>query len=249
LLQRTAGRRVRLRFGPHPDAAPEETIEAAVRPVNRHQYEYLRYRAWVYANEAFVHRISAGRLGYVHIRGMSYEAYQQFLVDLDSEIYRKEGVVVDARFNSGGHTSTFILDVLARRSLLRSAFRDRTVTDAAYVAGNRVLDRPTVLVTNESSASDTETFSEGYRRLGLGKVVGRPTAGAVIWTYNYRLMDGSYLRLPRLRVATPEGEDLEGKGRAVDVDVPLPMGAPARGEDPQLEAAARTLLVQIDTVR
>jgi tricorn protease len=103
-----------------------------------------------------------------------------------------------------------------------------------------------VLVTNESSASNTEMFAEGYRRMGLGKVVGRPTAGAVIWTTQRLLIDGTIIKLPQLMVATPEGEDLEGKGRTVDVDVPLRMGERPGEEDSQLEAAVRTLLEQID---
>jgi C-terminal processing protease CtpA/Prc len=177
---------------------------------------------------------------------MSYKAYQQFLSDLDAETHSKEGVVVDVRFNGGGHIATFILDVLSRQSVLLSAFRDHPPADAGHLAGNRVLNKPTVLVINEGSGSNTEMFTEGYRRLGLGKVVGRPTAGAVIWTTGQRLLDSATFRLPYIRVATPEGEDLEGTGRAVDVDVALPMGEPARGLDRQLGAAVATLLAQID---
>ncbi|HEY3228094.1 MAG TPA: S41 family peptidase, partial [Roseiflexaceae bacterium] len=268
LLQRTVGRRVHLRVVSKPeestqnkdttglDTTPEvlrgsaqKIREVAVRPISADQYDQLRYRGWVYANEAYVHKISSGRLGYVHIREMSYEAYQQFLSDLDAEAHSKEGVVVDVRFNGGGHTATFILDVLARRSVLLSIFRDRPPADAGHLAGNRVLNKPTVLVINESCFSNTEMFAEGYRRLGLGRVVGRPTGGAVIWTFRTRLLDGTWFSLPRIKVATPEGEDLEGTGRAVDLDVALPVGEPARGKDSQLDAAVEILLAQIDTVR
>jgi len=61
-----------------------------------------------------------------------------------------------------------------------------------------------------------------------------------------RLLDGMHVSVPRFKVATPEGEDLEGTGRAVDLDVPLPIGSAARGGDPQLDAAVATLLAQID---
>jgi C-terminal processing protease CtpA/Prc len=85
--------------------------------------------------------------------------------------------------------------------------------------------------------------------MGLGPVVGRPTAGAVIWTRSTRLLDGSALQLPRIRVSTPEGEDLEGTGRPVDIDVEQPLGSRARGYDAQLEAAAHALLERIDQSR
>jgi Tol biopolymer transport system component/C-terminal processing protease CtpA/Prc len=257
LLQRTIGRRVRLRIASTsaaaepsentPSESPAPAIrELAIRPISADQYDELHYRAWVYANEAYVHRVSGGRLGYVHIREMSYKAYQQFLSDLDAETHSKEGVVLDVRFNGGGHTATFILDVLARQSVLLSAFRDRPSADAGHLAGNRVLNKPTVLVINERCFSNTEMFTEGYRRLRLGKVVGRPTGGEVIWTYRMRLLDGMQFSVPRFKVATPEGEDLEGTGRAVDVNVPLPIGESARGADRQLDAAVAALLAQID---
>jgi Tol biopolymer transport system component/C-terminal processing protease CtpA/Prc len=264
LLQRTVGRRVRLRIetpaqaaqgaqnpgdraGAAPAEPPAEPRELAVRPIAADHYDRLRYRNWAYANERYVHQISGGRLGYVHIRRMSYDAYQQFLADLDAEAHSKEGVVVDVRFNGGGHIATFILDVLTRRSIVISALRDRPPMDASHLAGNRVLNKPTVLLINEGSGSNTEMFTESYRRLGLGKVVGRPSAGAVIWTTGRRLLDGSLLRLPYIKVTTPEGEDLEGTGRAVDVDVALPVGEPARGRDSQLDAAVAALLAQLDS--
>ncbi len=245
LLQRTVGRRVVLRLGQQPDNSGA-IREVAVRPVAAYQYEQLCYQAWTLANEEYVHRVSGGRLGYVHINAMSYEAYQQFLADLDAETYSKEGVVIDVRFNGGGHIATFILDVLSRRSVLRSGYRDQPSVDAGYFHGNRVLSKPTVLVINERSLSNTEGFVEGYRRLGLGTVVGRPTGGAVISTLDWRLLDGATFRLPRYKVATLEGEDLEGQGRPPDIDVALPIGATTHGEDPQLDAAIRILLQQID---
>lgn len=243
LLHRTVNRRVRLTVGAQPEGP---TRDVAVRPVSGGRYSTLRYLDWVLMNERYVHRVSNGRLGYVHIHTMSYDAYQKFLADLDSEIHSKQGVVIDVRFNGGGHIATFILDVLSRRSILLSAFRDRPAADVGHLSGNRVLNKPTVLVTNEHSGSNTEMFSEGYRRLGLGKVIGKPTAGAVIWTSNYSLIDGTQFRLPRTKVATPEGEDLEGTGRAVDVDIALPIGEYAPARDRQLDMAVEVLLKQID---
>ena len=38
-----------------------------------------------------------------------------------------------------------------------------------------------VVLVNESTASDGEAFAEGFRRLGLGKVIGTRTWGGEIW--------------------------------------------------------------------
>lgn len=244
LLQRTIGRRVVLRFADAPDSPSGRDL--AIRPLDGLSYSRLRYRHWVACNEAYVHRISDGRLGYVHVPEMSYEAYQQFLVDLDVETHGKAGVVLDVRYNSGGHIATFILDVLTRRSILSRGFRDRLTTDVYHFAGSRALNKPTVLVTNEHSASNTEIFTEIYRRLHLGQVVGKATAGAVIGTVSLRLLDGSFFRLPRFYVLTPEGEDLEGAGRTVDVDVEQPLGVWALGQERQLDVAVATLLAVLN---
>ncbi len=242
LLQRTIGRRVRLRITGPGDQAERDVV---VRPAAGHEYHHLRYRAWVQENEALVHAASGGKLGYVHIPEMSYDAYQQFLVDLDAETYGKQGLLIDIRNNHGGHTATFFIDVLTRRSVLLKSFRGQIPSDAGHLAGNRVLNRPTVLITNENSVSNAEMFSETYRRLGVGRVVGKPTAGAVISTWRPQLLNGLSMGLPRMRVTTIDGEDLEGTGRAVDVDVALPLGDPGRGRDPQLESAVRVLMEQI----
>jgi tricorn protease len=238
------GKRVMLSLNERPER--EGAREVAVRPVDAGRYSRLVYRDWVRQNGAYVERVSGGRLGYVHIRAMNFESFSQLLIDLDSQTHGRDGVVVDVRFNGGGYVAPFILDVLQRRSYDRSVYRGGAMTSSVNLAGARILDRPTILVTNEHSGSNTEMFSEGYRTLGLGKVVGRPTAGAVIWTSDWQLLDGSSFRLPRIQVATLQGENLEGAARPVDFDVEQPLGDRARGIDRQLDEAVKRLLDQID---
>ena len=108
--------------------------------------------------------------------------------------------------------------------------------------GQRALERPTVLVTNQHSLSDAEDFTEGYRALGLGKVVGEPTAGWIIYTSNTTLLDGTTLRLPFQRIRDAAGNDMELHPRPVDVEVVRPVGESYSGRDSQLDAAVRVLL-------
>ncbi|MDA0747471.1 MAG: S41 family peptidase, partial [bacterium] len=181
-LQHKVGKKVRLTL----ELPGGETREADVRPVGAGAISDLAYRNWVYGNAAYVDRVSGGRLGYVHIRAMGLEDLHQFLIDLDTEAHSREGVLVDVRYNGGGHIATFILDVLAKRDFVRSSYRGKITTSSANLSGDRILNKPTVLLTNEHSGSNAEMFSEGYRRLGLGKVVGTPTMGAVIWTGTWK---------------------------------------------------------------
>jgi C-terminal processing protease CtpA/Prc len=77
-------------------------------------------------------------------------------------------------------------------------------------------------------------------------VVGKPTAGRVIGTVSRGLLNGSYLRLPIYSYHTPEGEDLEGTGRMVDIEAARPLGEWSQERDQQLDAAVRALLDMID---
>ncbi len=99
-----------------------------------------------------------------------------------------------------------------------------------------------MLVTNEHSLSDAENFSEAYHVLHAGSIVGEPTAGWIMFTDGTALADGSFLRLPLVRVIAHDGVDMELHPRPVDVTAADPPGAAARGDDPQLDAAVHELL-------
>ncbi|MDA1190873.1 MAG: S41 family peptidase, partial [Candidatus Poribacteria bacterium] len=243
LLQRKTGKRVALTLADAPDAS---TRTITVKPVHIGALNNLRYDDWKRWNANYVVEKSGGRLGYVHVRAMAYEYYLQFIADLDSQSHQREGILVDVRFNGGGHIAPFILDVLARRGYTRSSLRGRALTVDTNLAGNRILEKPVILLANEHSGSNAEMFTEGFRRLGLGKVVGQPTAGAVIWTWGWGLLDGTSFRLPRMKVATLDGENLEGNARPVDIEVERPLGEAAQGRESQLDAAIDALIQQID---
>ena len=218
--------------------------EVAVRPATMQTEKELVYRQWVDQQRAYVAKVSGGRLGYVHIRDMSAQALEQLYLDLDSENQGREGVVVDVRNNNGGFVNVYAIDVLARQSYLKMTSRDESPAPARAVLGQRALERPTILVTNRHSLSDAEDFTEGYRSLKLGKVVGEPTAGWIIYTSNTTLIDGSSLRLPGTRVTTADGASMEMNPRPVDIAVDKPVGE--TGRDSQLDAASRELLKQLD---
>ncbi|MAF11817.1 peptidase S41 [Candidatus Poribacteria bacterium] len=243
-LQRLSGRRVTLALGDETTA--DDAREIVVKPISGGRHSELRYRGWVRANTEYVHEKSGGRLGYAHVSQMSYPAYMRLIADLDAESHSREGIVVDVRFNGGGHIAPFILDVLARKAYTLSSLRGHYEAPDTNLAGNRIVEKPLILITNEHSGSNTEMFSEGFRRLGLGTIVGKPTAGAVIWTWGWQLLDGTSFRLPRMRVGTLDGENLEGAARPVDIDVDRPLGEAARGVDSQLDTAVSELVAQID---
>lgn len=219
--------------------------EAVVRPVSLGVASGLLYRHWVNDRRVYVERISGGRLGYVHILDMSSSSLNQLYIDLDAQNQGREGVVIDVRNNNGGFVNGYVLDVFSRRNFLTMTPRDLFGVPSRQNLGQRALGLPTVLVTNESSLSDAEDFTEGYRALGLGKVVGVPTAGWIIYTGSKSLVDGSSVRVPFIRIDGVDGRNMERNPRPVDLTVERRLGETLVGRDAQLDAAAAELLKEL----
>jgi Tol biopolymer transport system component/C-terminal processing protease CtpA/Prc len=231
LLEHKVGKRVMLTVG---------TREVSVRPVASLAEEI--YRKWIEDNRAYVARVSNNRLGYVHIRDMSEQALTQLYEDLDAENRSREGVIIDIRNNNGGFVNAYALDVLARRPYLTMTNRGGPAGPARTVLGQRSLELPTILLVNQHSLSDAEDFTEGYRTLKLGKVVGEPTAGWIIYTGSLDLVDGSVMRMPGTLITGADGKNMENNPRPVDVAVTRPIGESYTGRDSQLDAAVKELL-------
>jgi C-terminal processing protease CtpA/Prc len=102
-----------------------------------------------------------------------------------------------------------------------------------------------VLLTNEHALSDAENFTEDYRHAHLGKIVGEPTAGWIIFTGSAGLIDGSSVRLPFWGTYAADGTDMELHPRPVDVRVERKLGEADHGGDVQLDAAIRELLKSV----
>jgi len=243
VLSHTINRRVDLEVAT--DAAGTGRRTVAVRPTNQATEKNLTYRQWVEKNRAYVLKASNGRLGYVHMFDMSDTALSQLHVDLDAENHARDGVVVDVRNNNGGFVNMYALDVFTKRNYLTMTGRGEGPAPGRSVLGQRALGAPTILVTNQHSLSDAEDFTEGYRALKAGKVVGEPTAGWIIYTSNVPLIDGTVVRLAAMRVEGADGKTMELVPRQVDIPVKRRVGESYTGRDAQLDAAAAELLKQI----
>jgi Tol biopolymer transport system component/C-terminal processing protease CtpA/Prc len=239
LLLHTVDRRVVLSLASLADTATRDVV---IRPASQTTEKALLYKRWVERNRAYVLEKSGGRLGYVHMINMSAAALDQLYVDLDTENHARDGVVIDLRNNNGGFVHPYAIDVFTRQPYLRMSTRGLPEAPARTVLGQRALESPTVLVINQHSLSDAEDFTEAYRTLKLGPIVGEPTAGWIIYTWDTRLVDGSTLRLPRMRIKGADGTDMEGHPRPPDHAATRPLGETLIDKDSQLDEAIRVLL-------
>ena len=216
------------------------------------------YDDWVAERRAMTEKLSKGKLGYLHIRGMNWSSFERFERELMAAGFGKEGIVIDVRYNGGGWTTDYLMTVLSVKQ--HSYTIPRGATDDieknhkqfkdSYPFSERLplsaWTKPSIAMSNENSYSNAEIFSHAYKALGIGKLVGRPTFGAVISTGSYGLVDGSLVRMPfRGWWVKESGENMEHVPAVPDIEVFNPPAYKARGIDPQLERAVKELLKDI----
>ncbi|WP_233190650.1 S41 family peptidase [Brachybacterium sp. UMB0905] len=203
----------------------------------------LRYQAWVASRRERVAELSGGRLGYLHIPDMVSSGWAQMHRDL-REAATKEGIVVDVRYNGGGHTSQLVTDRLARR--VRSWGYARHEQPDTYPAN--APRGPVVLVTNQEAGSDGDIVNAVSRAMQIGPIIGTRTWGGVIGIDGrYDLVDGTGVTQPKY-AAWFEGEEwaIENYGVEPDIEVPFPPNAWGAGADPQLERGVTEALALLE---
>ena len=205
-------------------------------------YSQLRYDRWVKQRRDLVNKLSNGRIGYLHIQGMNQPSLRKFEKEL-REYRDKEAMVIDQRWNGGGNIEQELLAILVQRQyqVWQPRGTEATTRPAAGFFG------PKVVLQNWRSASNAEMFPAGFRALGLGKVIGTPTMGAVIGTGSYSLIDGSTVRTPGVGVylADKGQTNMENTGVRPDILVDNTPEETLAGRDRQLEVAVEELLKQI----
>jgi len=209
----------------------------SVEPLTAQANANLEYERWVEDRRAMVDKMSNGEIGYLHIRAMDAPSLQRFERDLLAN-QGKKALIIDERFNGGGGIDQELLEILNQRKQYES-YRGR---DSLLIPRPvQAFFGPMVVLQNERSASNAEMFPEGFKTLGLGKVIGVPTMGAVIGTGSYRLLDGSTIRTPGTGVYTSRGEDFENYGVTPDVLVDNTPSDFLAGHDRQIEKALEVL--------
>ena len=240
LLNGKAGETVLLEVTSNP-ADPKASRKFELQPIARTQAAELMYERWITRNAQMVHQLSNGRLGYVHIPSMDEAGLERFIRGLYSDTFDKEGLVLDIRYNGGGYIHDEVLTYLSGKE--HTYFKQRDGGEGLVVRQHhRRWTKPSVLLINNRSFSDAEVFPSAYRTLGLGKLVGQPTGGSVIFTYQTTLIDGSTFRIPRTGVYTLKGVNMEREGVMPDVLVEPMHDEAARGVDSQLSKAVEVLL-------
>ena len=202
-----------------------------------------RYREWVEHKRAWVHEKSNGRVGYFHLPDMMAAGFAEFHRYFATECDR-DALIVDVRYNRGGHVSQLLLEKVARKRIAYATQRWGQPTsypeDAA--AG------PVVALTNEHAGSDGDIFSHNFKLMGIGPLVGTRTWGGVVGIWpRHKLIDGTETTQPEYAYWFSDvGWGVENHGTDPTIEIDNAPQDAATGNDRQLEVALATALAQID---
>lgn len=233
LLRNQAGKQVRIGVK---SKSGGESRDYIVKPLGG---EYsLRYRDWEYGRRIAVEEKGNGQIGYVHLQAMGSRDISQWYREF-YPVFNRPALIIDVRHNRGGNIESFILEKLMRKAW----FYWKGRVGEPYWNMQYAFRGHMVVLCDRRTASDGEAFAEGFKRLGMGKVIGTRTWGGEIWLGSAnRLTDGGLARAPMTGVYGSEGEWLiEGHGVEPDIEVDNLPHATFKGEDAQLDAAIKHL--------
>ena len=146
--------------------------EVLVTPITERDERNLRYAEWEYSRRRKVEADSQNHIGYVHLRAMTSDDIAEWARDF-YPVFDRQGLIIDVRHNNGGNIDSWILAKLLRRAWFYWQPRIGNPTwNMQYAFRGHI-----VVLCDQGTASDGEAFSEGIRRLDLGKIIGMRTWG------------------------------------------------------------------------
>lgn len=241
LLRAQVGKQVRLRLFSGGDSS--KTRDVVVTPISGGQEWDLRYGHWELTRREQVEKAGGGKLGYLHLRAMGTGDINQWAREF-YPVFHREGLIIDVRHNGGGNIDSWLLSRLLRKAWMFW----KPPVGAPYWNMQYAFRGKLVVLCDESTGSDGEAFTEGIKRLELGKVIGTRTWGGEVWlTSSNTLVDRGIATAAEFGVFGPEGSWLiEGHGVEPDIVVDNLPRATFDGKDAQLEAAIQYLLKELE---
>lgn len=234
LLRAQAGQPVLLRIKP----ATGEPYDLVARALSQGEFGNLRYTDWELGRRRAVEQAASGKIGYVHLRAMSTGDAAQWARDF-YPVLNREGLILDLRHNNGGNIDSWVLSSLLRKAWMYWAPRDG---DTIWNMQGAFRGHIVALIDGET-ASDGEATANGFRRLGLGKLIGTRTWGGGIWlSMENKVVDKGIAAAGEFGTYGPEGVwVVEGRGIDPDIVVDNLPDRAFQGEDAQLDAAVKHL--------
>lgn len=242
LMENTVGKQVTLMVSSN--GKKKNARKVIVEPIANERN--LRFWSWVEGNRKAVDKASKGQVGYVYLPNTAGGGFtffnRMFFAQTD-----KKAMIIDERRNSGGQAANYITDILSRQYLASWKDRDGMVFDTPGAA----VYGPKVMLIDQDAGSGGDFLPYSFRRMGIGKLIGKRTWGGLIGiAANRQTIDGGMVLVPFFRFFTPDNEwRVENEGVSPDMDVVLDPVLVNKGRDTQLEAGINEVLTQLKTYK
>jgi len=237
LFENTSGKITEITVGPNPDSTGARTI--SVVPIANESA--LRNRDWVESNIKKVDEATGGRVAYVYVPNTTTLGHTYFKRYFFPQVH-KDAIIVDERFNGGGSVADYYIDILRRPFICNWNMRYGAdlKTPSASIQG------PKVMIIDETAGSGGDLLPWMFRKLKLGKLVGKRTWGGLVGTLGFPvLMDGGSITAPNLAIWTEDGWVVENVGVPPDIEVEQWPADVIAGHDPQLEKAIEVVMEEL----
>jgi len=222
--------------------ATGDTWDEVVKPISRGALNTLLYKRWVKHNEHIVDSISGGRLGYVHIESMNDASYREVYSKVLGKYNKRDGIVIDVRFNGGGRLHEDIEVLFSGKKYLTQEIRGRDACDMP----SRRWNKPSIMLQCEACYSNAHGTPWVYKQMGIGKLVGAAVPGTMTSVSWETLQDDSLIfGIPIIGYRTAQGSYLENSQLEPDVKVLNDPADVVMGIDTQLITATKELMKQI----
>lgn len=218
--------------------------EIFVKTIPNEQVNGLLYTRWVEQRKEMVDKLSGGELGYVHVKGMDSESFRTVFSELLGKYRNKKAVVIDTRSNGGGWLHDDLITLLSGKKYAEFTPRGQFIAQDPLFKWTK----PSAVLMSENNYSNAHGFPWAYKELGVGKLIGTPVPGTMTAVWWERQQDPSLVfGIPQLGVRDLQGNYLENMQLEPDIKVSNDPNATVKGKDPQLEAAVKVLLQEIES--
>jgi len=238
LFVNTANETVTLTVNSKPSEEGSHTVQ--VKPL-ADEFN-LRELSWIEGNRRKVDAATGGRVGYIYLPDMGGDGLNEFVKQYFPQI-RKEGMIIDVRYNGGGFVDQLIFERLRRVLAGMGSSRNWESGTVPPVVFNGAM----ACITNHYAASDGDIFSYYFKHYKLGPLIGERTWGGVRGIRgNIPLIDGGYITRPEFaRYDLNSKWVVENRGVQPDIVVENRPDLVAKGQDPQLEKAIELVMKEI----
>jgi Tol biopolymer transport system component/C-terminal processing protease CtpA/Prc len=219
-------------------------FEERIKPISRGEEAELLYQRWVDNRRAETEKVSNGKVGYVHVRGMNDGSYRTVFEEVMGKHYDKEALIVDTRFNGGGWLHDDLATFLSGKEYMRMVPREQQMGREPM----RKWIKPVNVLMGEGNYSDAHLFPVTFKAYGTGKTVGMPVpgTGTAVW-WEQQIDPTLVFGIPQVGMVDMDGNYMENTQLEPDIKLRNQPEQVTQGKDQQIEKAVEDLLKTVNS--